>query len=71
MEQTPRSRKAFVLAKELDLTRSEREEFATEILQRDVDSWSDLDDEEIGRVLDGLHGAQAFIQLMQMRVRAR
>jgi hypothetical protein len=71
MKQTPRQRKLFVLARELNLTEDERHEFAGEILQRDVTSWADLSDEDVERVLDGLHGAQAFIELMRQRIRAR
>lgn len=59
----------FVLARELGLTPSERHDFAAEILQADVTSWADLEDEDVERVLDALHGAQAFMELMRQRIR--
>lgn len=67
--QSPRMKKMFVLARELRMDDEERLDFAGEILQRDVESWSDLEPQDVERVLDALHGVQAFQALLLQRVR--
>lgn len=69
--QSPRMRKAFVLAREKGITDEERVEFAAEIINRDIESWSELDEHEVERVLDALHGVHVYGQLMAQRIRAR
>lgn len=64
-------RKAFVLAREKGITDEERVEFAAEIINRDIESWSELDEHEVERVLDALHGVHVYGQLMAQRIRAR
>jgi len=53
---TPRHRLAFTLADEIGLTRDDRLDLAEILLRRDVASWSDLDEAELSRLLDALHG---------------
>lgn len=62
-----RRRKLFVLAAELDLSYEERLELASTILWRDVLSWRDLDDQQVGRMLDALEGAEKVLQLYRLR----
>ncbi len=68
MPQSDALKKAMLLARnEVNLSDDERQEFASEIVLRDVSSWSDLSDEELGRVLDALRGFQLVVQLKYMR----
>lgn len=66
---TPQSdlrRKAYLLAKELGLARQGRIDFSNAMLPNvpEHDSWEQLSDEQLGRVLDGLHG---FVLLNYLR----
>jgi hypothetical protein len=63
-----RRRKLFVLADFLTLTKDERIELSKVILHRDIVSWKGLSDEQVGRLLDALEGAEKFVELMRQRV---
>lgn len=57
MIRSPASLKAFALARELGLTRDDRVDFARMLLADDeIRSWSDLHDQQISRIVDGLEG---------------
>jgi len=58
-----RRRKCFHYALELGLTRQDRIEFAETLLWRDVGSWKNLTDDEVGRLLDGF---ESFLLLSQI-----
>lgn len=51
-----RKRKAYTLAKQLRLTRDDRIELARVLLWEDVESWRDLTDDQIRRLLDAMEG---------------
>jgi hypothetical protein len=57
-----------MLAAEFDMTRDERIELAQYLLRRDITSWKQLTDAQVGRLLDALEGAQLILQLISMRV---
>lgn len=53
-----RNRKAiFAICNAFGLTRGDRLEIATVLLDRNVDSFSDLDPRELARIRDALEGA--------------
>jgi hypothetical protein len=62
-----RRRKMFVLAGEIGLSDDDRIEFARALLWRDVTLWSQLDDAQVSRILDGLEGARLVIELYRQR----
>ena len=47
----------FAAANAFDLTRAHRMEIASVLLNRNVESWNDLDHVELGRLRDALNGA--------------
>lgn len=51
-----RRRKAYTLAKQLKLDRDARIALARILLWRDVESWKELDDSQIQRLLDAMEG---------------
>jgi hypothetical protein len=55
-ERERKRRKIYMLARELGLTREDRIDLAEKLLWRDVESWKDLAEPEIGRMLDALEG---------------
>lgn len=55
-EREKRRRKMYLLARELWLTREDRLDLAEKLLWRDVESWKDLSEPEINRMLDALEG---------------
>lgn len=63
-----RYRKCMMLFKRLGITRAERIEFASTLLWRDVESFSDLSEAEIVRVLDALEGFALISHLLSTRV---
>lgn len=66
--QSPRQRKLFLLLKnEIGLTDDERIELAQFLLRRDVTSYKQLDDEQVGRLLDAAEGYQLITALKEMR----
>jgi hypothetical protein len=62
-----RRRKMFVWADELGLTREERIQMARFLLRRDITSWNQLDEDQVGRMLDALEGAHLVLALRLMR----
>jgi hypothetical protein len=63
-----RRRKIHVLAKELGMSDDDRIEFARALLWRDITSWSQLNDDQVYRLLDALEGARLVIELYRQRV---
>ena len=57
-------RKTYLLAKEIGLSRADRMDLAEAVLVHDVNSWSDLDEQEIGRIADALNGYAAISHLV-------
>lgn len=51
-----RRRKAHALAKQLGLSRDDRIELARVLLWRDIESWKQLDDAQVMRLLDAMDG---------------
>lgn len=51
-----RRRKAFKLADDIGLDRDQRIEFARALLWRDITSWSNLEPEQVDRLLDAMEG---------------
>lgn len=62
-----RRKKMFVLAREIGLTRDERLALSEILLRRDIQSWKDLDDDQVVRVLDALEGWQLIDALLSQR----
>lgn len=60
-----RRKKAFALADELGLSRSDRIELAQTLLWRDLDTWQHLTDEQVSRLLDALEGFILVSHLLQ------
>lgn len=63
-----RYRKCMMLFKRLGITRAERIEFASTLLWRDVESFGDLSEAEIVRVLDALEGFALISHLLSTRI---
>jgi len=63
-----RRRKLFHLADEIGLTRDERIELAQFLLRRDITSWSQLDAEQVDRMLDCAEGFLLVTFLLTQRV---
>lgn len=49
-------RKAYTVAKEINLTRSQRIELSNLVLPFDHASWSEIADEDLARVVDAMCG---------------
>jgi len=62
-----RYRKCMMLFTRLGITRDERIEFAAILLWRDVESFRDLSEAEIARVLDALEGFALMSHLLSTR----
>lgn len=61
VREAPAQRKsnlAFQLADECGLSRADRIELAEVLLRRDVGSWKELDDFQMGRLIDAMRGWQ-------------
>ena len=56
-----------MLAKRLRMSRQDRIEFAEVLLWKDVPSWSELDDADIGRLLDAFEGYALVNALLGQR----
>lgn len=67
MPQTARRKKLFAVAGELGLTTDERIELARAVLWRDIDSWADLSDEQVDRLLDCFEGYEKITWLLDNR----
>lgn len=62
-----RRRKAYALAKELDLTREERMTLAEYVLRCDITSWGQLSDSQMCRLLDAMEGYAYVSSLLMQR----
>lgn len=62
-----RRRKLMALSNEIGLTREERMEFSRALLWRDITSWSQLDDDQVVRLLDALEGYSKINWLLSVR----
>lgn len=69
-QQSPQRKKLYTLCGELGLTREERLEWASYQLRRDVTSFDALDEEQVGRLLDGIEGFSLLSVLIDLRTRA-
>jgi len=63
--QSAARKKLFQRCKELGLNRQERIDVAQLLLCRDINSFDDLDEEQIGRLLDAFHMAELLIEVMR------
>jgi hypothetical protein len=63
-----RHRKCMMLFGQLGITRQERLEFAATLLWRDVETFRDLSDFEIARLLDALEGFAFISHILSTRV---
>jgi hypothetical protein len=69
MPQSAARKKAFILAREIGLTTEERQDFASMMLpghKEGIDTWSDVTDEEILRLLDGMSGYIYLRELVEL-----
>lgn len=67
-EQSPQRKKLFRLLKnDIELTREERIELAQIILHRDIESYDDLDDDQVARLLDAAEGYEKIKFLLESR----
>ena len=62
-----RRRKAYMVAKQIGLKDEERIDLAGYILRRDITSWTQLDDDQIIRMLDALEGFELIVELFAQR----
>jgi hypothetical protein len=62
-----RRRKMHVYSDQIGLTDEERIDFAQVFLRRDITSWSQLDDAQVGRILDALEGFLLVGELIRQR----
>lgn len=62
-----RRRKLFLVCDEVGLTKEERIELACYLLRRDIQSFADLSDGQVLRLLDALEGKQLIDQLLNQR----
>ncbi len=67
MTSLPARRKAYMLAAEIGLSPEERHELATIIVRRDITSWKQLSDVQVGRILDALDGYEKVSALIALR----
>lgn len=58
-----RRRKMFALWSELELSHEDLIDFAEVILWRDVESTKDLDENDVGRLLDAISGYEKITHL--------
>lgn len=66
--QSPQRRKLYLLAKTtIGLTDEERIDLAQFLLRRDITSWKQLSDEQVGRMLDACEGYQLIDELKRQR----
>lgn len=65
-----RRRKAYLLAREIGLSRDDRLHLAEYLLRRDVTTWEGLDDEQISRLLDGMESHMLILELYRQRIGA-
>lgn len=65
--ETERRRKLFMLANNAGMSREERIDLAEYLLRRDIDSWKDLTDMQVGRLLDAFEGHALINYLLSQR----
>jgi hypothetical protein len=65
--QSPRRKKLFAVADSIGLRRDERIELAQYLLRRDVESWGQLTEEQVARMLDALEGYELVTALLELR----
>ncbi len=63
-----RRRKAYLLAREIGLSREERLSLAEILLRRDVKTWKGLDDEQITKLLFAMEGHQLILELYRQKI---
>jgi len=68
VQQSDRRRRLFVWASELGFTRDERLALAEYLLRRDIQSWDDLSEEQVCRLLDACEGHSLIEELLNQRV---
>ncbi len=66
-EQTVHFKKLMTYADAIGLTREERLEVASYQLRRDITSWSQLDHNQVLRLLDSLEGYQLVSEILRQR----
>lgn len=66
-KQSPQRRKLFLICDEVGLTDDERKELACYLLRRDITSFSQLDEDQVLRMLDAVEGYQLITELMRLR----
>lgn len=54
-------------AKALGLTRDERIDLAQYLLRRDITSWTQLDEDQVLRLLDAIEGFELIVHLLSSR----
>jgi vacuolar-type H+-ATPase subunit C/Vma6 len=62
-----RRKKLMMKAREWGLTDEERMEFASQLLRRDITTWSTLDDAQVSRLLDAVEGFELMTELARQR----
>lgn len=62
-----RRRKLFSVCQALELTKDERIELACYLLRRDIQSYADLSDEQVLRLLDAFEGHHLINELLAQR----
>ena len=63
-EQSARLKKLFQLCDEVGLERRDRIELASVILRRDIQSYKQLDDAQVCRLLDAVEGYEKILWLL-------
>ena len=66
---SPEFLKLMVRARDLEMTREERMDFAQFFLRRDITSWKQLNDAQVTRLLDAFEGHHLLNELLSQRVR--
>lgn len=64
-------RELFKIANAFDLNQADRHEVAVNLLDRNVNSWNDLDLAEVARLLDAFRGAMYVATIKMERVRGQ
>jgi hypothetical protein len=63
-EREKKRRKLYLMAREVGLDRQDRLDLAEKLLWRDIETWKDLSEPEIGRLLDAMEGFE-LIQFLR------
>lgn len=62
---SPRFVKAMTQARNFGLTRDDRIDLAEYLLRRDIQSWTELTEDQLSRVLDALDGCSYILHLVE------